>query len=118
MHRRPRYRLFRSATAAFVTGAGHGLGAAIAHGLAEAGAGVALADVDAGRRRGGGAAARRRPRCIAMPLDVRDEAAFDAAFDAAVQRFGGIDVMVNNAALTPSTVALGEPASEPRRTRP
>ena len=38
-----------------------------------------------------------------MPLDVRDEAAFAQCFEAAVQRFGAIDVMVNNAALTPST---------------
>lgn len=36
-----------------------------------------------------------------MQLDVRDEAAFWRCFDAAVQHFGGVDVMVNNAARTP-----------------
>ncbi|MDM0070716.1 SDR family NAD(P)-dependent oxidoreductase [Variovorax sp. J31P207] len=90
--------------AAFVTGAGQGLGAAIAQGLAEAGAGVMLADIDAAaveavaaRLRGAG------HRCLAMALDVRDEAAFAACFEAAVAHFGAIDVMVNNAALTPPT---------------
>lgn len=89
---------------AFVTGAGQGLGAAIARGVAEAGARVMLTDIDeqtveavaAGLRNAGHAA-------IAMPLDVRDETAFQLCFDAAVQRFGGVDVMVNNAARTPST---------------
>lgn len=93
-----------SGQVAFVTGAGRGLGEAIARGLAEAGARVALADID-------GAAVRavademqgEGHECMAMPLDVRDEAAFDRCFAAAVERFGAIDVMVNNAALTPST---------------
>lgn len=90
--------------AAFVTGAGQGLGAAIARGLAQAGAGVVLADIDgaaadtvAQSLRGAG------HRSLSMPLDVRDEAAFASCFDAAVQHFGAIDLMVNNAALTPST---------------
>lgn len=93
-----------SGQAAFVTGAGRGLGEAIAHGLAEAGARVALADIDGDAVNTVAAAMQSEGReCIAMPLDVRDEAAFARCFDAAVQRFGAIDVMVNNAALTPST---------------
>ncbi len=87
--------------AAFVTGAAQGLGEAIARGLAEAGARVALADIDgegadraAARLRGAGAEA------IAMALDVRDEAAFVRCFDAAVARFGAVDLLVNNAART------------------
>jgi 3-oxoacyl-[acyl-carrier protein] reductase len=90
--------------AAFVTGAGQGLGAAIAGGLAQAGAKAMLADVNGAAAEA--AAARLRDaghEAVAMPLDVRDEAAFERCFDAAVRRFGGIDVMVNNAALTPST---------------
>ncbi|MEJ8810951.1 SDR family NAD(P)-dependent oxidoreductase [Variovorax ureilyticus] len=90
--------------AAFVTGAGRGLGEAIARGLAEAGASVVVADIDGDSAQAVAGALRAEGReCIAMPLDVRDEAAFARCFDAAVQRFGAIDVMVNNAALTPST---------------
>ena len=54
-----------------------------------------------------GLARRRATDCIALQLDVRDEAAFQRAFDAAVQRFGGIDVMVNNAARHADHLALG-----------
>ena len=90
--------------AAFVTGAGQGLGAAIARGLAEAGARVMLADVDGARAEAVAAALRDAGHeAIAMPLDVRDEAAFQRCFDAAARRFGAVDVMVNNAARTPST---------------
>ncbi|MDM0024325.1 SDR family NAD(P)-dependent oxidoreductase [Variovorax saccharolyticus] len=90
--------------AAFVTGAGQGLGAAIAQGLAQAGAGVMLADVDAAAAEAVAAGLRDAGhRCIAMALDVRDESAFERSFEAAVQHFGAVDLMVNNAALTPST---------------
>lgn len=90
--------------AAFVTGAGRGLGEAIARGLAQAGARVALADIDGGAVQAVATAMQSEGReCIAMPLDVRDEAAFDRCFGAALKRFGAIDVMVNNAALTLST---------------
>ncbi|MDN8612586.1 SDR family NAD(P)-dependent oxidoreductase [Variovorax ginsengisoli] len=90
--------------AAFVTGAGQGLGAAIALGLAQAGAGVMLADVDAAAAEAVAAGLRDAGhRCIAMALDVRDESAFERSFEAAVQHFGAIDLLVNNAALTPST---------------
>ncbi|MDM0018483.1 SDR family NAD(P)-dependent oxidoreductase [Variovorax saccharolyticus] len=90
--------------AAFVTGAGQGLGAAIAQGLAQAGAGVMLTDVDAAAAEAVAAGLRDAGhRCIAMALDVRDESAFERSFEAAVQHFGAVDLMVNNAALTPST---------------
>jgi 3-oxoacyl-[acyl-carrier protein] reductase len=90
--------------AAFVTGAAQGLGEAIARGLAEAGARTVLADIDGdGAER---AAARLRGRgadCVAMQLDVRDEDAFSRCFEAAVARFGAVDVLVNNAARTAFT---------------
>lgn len=93
-----------SGCAAFITGAGQGLGAALAEGLAAAGARVALADID-----GDAAAARAAEltsagfEAMALRLDVRDEAAFEHAFAQAAGRFSGVDVMVNNAARTPST---------------
>lgn len=88
---------------AFVTGAAQGLGAAIVRGLAEAGARVALADVDGAVDAAAAALRAAGHDCIAMQLDVRDEAAFWLCFDAAAQHFGGVDVLVNNAARTPST---------------
>ncbi|WP_244618366.1 SDR family NAD(P)-dependent oxidoreductase [Rhodoferax sediminis] len=60
---------------AFVTGAAQGLGQAIARGLAEAGAPVALADIDTGEVQSAAETLRRAGHeAIALPLDVRDEA--------------------------------------------
>jgi 3-oxoacyl-[acyl-carrier protein] reductase len=84
---------------AFVTGAARGLGEAIAAAFLADGASVALVDVEAGVE---ATAARLDPsgaRAVAWRLDVRDEAAFAAVFDAALRRFGRIDAMVNNAAI-------------------
>ena len=82
---------------AFVTGAAQGLGEAIARALHEAGAAVVLTDFDpkvaeTARLLGAGA--------TSAPLDVRDKAVFQTAFDAAVTLHGGVDIMVNNAAVT------------------
>jgi NAD(P)-dependent dehydrogenase (short-subunit alcohol dehydrogenase family) len=85
--------------AAIVTGGGSGLGRAIALELARLGADVVVA----GRReeplletvalveKGGGQA-------HAQPTDVREPEAVDALVAAAVERFGRVDVLVNNAA--------------------
>ncbi|MEU4236912.1 SDR family oxidoreductase [Actinoplanes sp. NPDC026619] len=83
-----------SGRVALVTGAGHGLGAAYARALAAAGAAVALLDIDlpAARRSAG-----RAPGSIALHADVTDRASVTAAVDAAVARFGGLDIVVNNA---------------------
>jgi 3-oxoacyl-[acyl-carrier protein] reductase len=87
---------------ALITGAARGLGLAIARGLAQAGARVALTDIDA---EGAEAAARalrgEGHQTMALKLDVRDEADFQRGFDAAAANFGGIDILVNNAAVTP-----------------
>ncbi|HUL61252.1 MAG TPA: 3-hydroxybutyrate dehydrogenase [Anaeromyxobacteraceae bacterium] len=83
--------------AAFVTGAASGIGLRIAQEFAREGARVALADLrsDAaeGAARGIGAAA------LGLGCDVTSEAALGAAIDAAVARFGKLDVVVNNAGL-------------------
>ena len=88
-----------SGRVAFVTGAGRGLGEAIARGLSEAGAKVALADVDLA----GVEAVAKEIGGLALRLDVRNEAGFRACFDEAVAHFGAVDIMVNNAARTPTT---------------
>jgi len=81
-----------------VTGAGRGLGAAIAAGMAVQGARVILADVD-------GDAARAQAAAIAADgfeaeghaLDVTDRTAVNAFAASVLARFGGLDVLVNNA---------------------
>ena len=90
---------------AVITGATSGLGAAMADALLEAGATVAMAarpgprlDDAVRRRTGKGWAAR------AMPLDVRDPASVDAAAQTLLARWGGVDMVVNNAGIGMRTV--------------
>jgi len=87
--------------AAIVTGASAGIGRATAHALAREGARVALA-------------ARRQERLeelaetldseygaetLVVPTDLRDEASAKALVESAVEEFGGLDLLVNNAGL-------------------
>lgn len=91
-----------SGRVALVTGAARGLGVAIARGLANAGARVVLTDVDAaGVRKAADDLAAERLDPFAMDLDVRDESSFQRVFDAVVARWGAVDILVNNAAVTP-----------------
>jgi 3-oxoacyl-[acyl-carrier protein] reductase len=93
-----------TAQTALVTGAAQGLGRAIAQALYEAGANVVLGDVN---RPGIEQAAREHhaggERALAVELDVRDEDAFRGAFDIAAERFGTVQILVNNAARTAAT---------------
>jgi NAD(P)-dependent dehydrogenase (short-subunit alcohol dehydrogenase family) len=84
-----------------VTGAAAGIGKACARAFARAGAGVVLADVDA---EGNRAAAEEIGRetggdVLAVATDVADDAACASLIGAATKRFGGVDVLVNNAAI-------------------
>ncbi len=80
---------------AFVTGAGRGIGRAIALRLAEEGASVAVADLDDATARS--TAAEIGARAIALRVDVTDSASVRAAVAEAEQRLGPIDILVNNA---------------------
>ena len=82
---------------ALVTGGSRGLGAAYVRALHAAGASVLVADVldDAGRALAGELGAR----AAFLHLDVTDEAGWDATVTATVERFGGLDVLVNNAGI-------------------
>lgn len=85
---------------AFVTGAARGLGSAIAAALYQSGRNVVLADIDPVVEQTAREIDPTGTRTMALPLDVRDEDAFKRAFEAAITRFGDIDIMVNNAART------------------
>ncbi len=78
---------------AVVTGGAGGLGLAIAKGLRDEGAEVALLDIAAEPL----AAAARTLGAYAVPCDLTDPAAVDAAIEKVVERFGGIDIAVSNA---------------------
>jgi NAD(P)-dependent dehydrogenase (short-subunit alcohol dehydrogenase family) len=85
---------------AMVTGAGGGIGSAYSRALAQAGASVALADI---RRDDAQVAADAITadghRALAVDLDVTSPESWQAATARVAQEFGGLDILVNNAAL-------------------
>lgn len=81
---------------AVVTGAGKGIGLAIAEHLAAAGANVVVSDIDEVAAK---AAADRLPNALAVRCDVRDEDEVKALVNQAVSHFGGLHVMVPNAGI-------------------
>src|SRR5687768_8812171 len=101
----------------FITGASRGIGHAIAMRAAADGANVVIAakttephpklpgtihTAAADVERAGG-------KALAVATDIRDEAQVEAAIAAAVERFGGIDILVNNASAISLTGTLATP---------
>ena len=106
LRRRPAPKPLQSRIA-LITGAGSGIGAAIARRLAAEGACVVVADRDveaAGRVAAEITAAKGV--ATAVDIDVTDAARIDAAFAAAVLAHGGVDLVVNNAGLSISKPLL------------
>jgi 3-oxoacyl-[acyl-carrier protein] reductase len=92
---------------ALVTGASQGIGRATALALAEAGAKVGVAARSADKLaslvaeiEGAGGAA------LAVPMDVADATQVKAGFQQVLSKFGRLDILVNNAAITRDTLAL------------
>ena len=84
-----------------VTGAAKGIGLAVAGQMARAGARVALIDRDRDALKDAADTVEQiqTGAALALPADVSDAAAITTAVDTAVARFGGIDVVVNNAGI-------------------
>ena len=82
-----------------ITGAGGGMGEEAAHVFTDEGAKIVVADIDK-------AAAARVAESIgqsfAVQVDVSDEASVQAMYKAAVEQHGGIDVLYNNAGISPA----------------
>jgi rhamnulose-1-phosphate aldolase/alcohol dehydrogenase len=85
---------------AVVTGAAGGIGRAVVEALAAEGACVVAVDIDAeGARQAAGPLAERG---LAVVADVTSEEAVSAAYGAAIDRFGGVDIVVSNAGVASS----------------
>jgi rhamnulose-1-phosphate aldolase/alcohol dehydrogenase len=91
---------------AFVTGAASGIGKAIATRLAAEGACVVVADLDLEKAQAVAAELGNSDVAIGVAANVADADGVQAAIDATVLAFGGIDLVVNNAGLSLSKPLL------------
>lgn len=93
-----------------VTGAARGLGAAYARGIVQAGGSVVIADLLADE--GTALASELGERASFVTLDVTDPGSWDAAVAHALEAFGRIDGLVNNAGVSASGVPAVEESVE------
>ena len=92
---------------AAVTGAGRGMGEAIARKLAREGAAVIVSDIDAAEAETVAASIRDDGgRAHGLRVDVADEAEAGSLTRAALSKFGSIDILVNNAGISSSKLFL------------
>ena len=103
--RRPRAKPLATRVA-LVTGAGSGIGRAIAHRLAAEGACVVVADMDGASATSVAEELGGPDVAVAVTVDVTDEGQVVAAFRDAALAFGGVDLVVNNAGLSISKPLL------------
>ncbi|MFF5787872.1 bifunctional aldolase/short-chain dehydrogenase [Streptomyces sp. NPDC012693] len=91
---------------ALVTGAGSGIGKAIAHRLVAEGACVAVADLNGQNAEAVAEELGGPDNAVAVTVDVTSEEQISAAFREAVLAFGGVDLVVNNAGISISKPLL------------
>lgn len=82
---------------ALITGAARGIGLELARAYIAEGAKVALADINGAAAEA--AAASLGPQAIAVQMDITRQDSIDAGFAGVLDRFGHLDILVNNAAL-------------------
>ncbi|MEV6318742.1 bifunctional aldolase/short-chain dehydrogenase [Streptomyces sp. NPDC051776] len=97
---------------ALVTGAGSGIGKAIAERLAAEGAAVVVADINDGAAQAVADGLGGPDNAVAVTADVTDEEQIAEAFRAAALAFGGVDLVVNNAGLSISKPLLETTAGD------
>ena len=87
---------------ALVTGAGGGLGAGICSALASAGAAVAAVDLARDKaERVAGVLSDTGARCVALETDVSDRSSVQKTAERVAGELGGVDILINNAAVYP-----------------
>ena len=85
---------------AIVTGAGRGMGRAVALGLAAEGAGVVVAEVDeAAANEVAGEILKLGARALAVSVDISSVADVRVLYEKALAEFGGVDILINNAGI-------------------
>src|SRR5512146_2577428 len=84
-----------------VTGGAHGIGKSYCHGFSDAGASVLIADIDfaAAEKLAADIENKKNGQALAVHTDVSNEAATKEMAARTVDRFGRIDVLINNAAV-------------------
>ncbi|MBC2868395.1 bifunctional aldolase/short-chain dehydrogenase [Streptomyces mexicanus] len=97
---------------ALVTGAGSGIGKAIAHRLVAEGACVVVADLNAENAAAVADELGGPDKAVAVTVDVTSEEQIAAAFQQAVLAFGGVDLVVNNAGISLSKPLLETTAAD------
>lgn len=99
---------------AVITGGAQGLGKAIALRLAEAGANILIADINADLAASAAddISSRFPVKAIGIGVDVSEEGSVAAGAQRAVAEFGGLDIWVNNAGLFPSAAAEEMPVDD------
>ncbi|MFJ9358703.1 bifunctional aldolase/short-chain dehydrogenase [Streptomyces mirabilis] len=97
---------------ALVTGAGSGIGKAIAERLVAEGACVVIADLDAENAAEVASSLGGPDKALAVTVDVTSEEQIAEAFRAAVLAFGGVDLVVNNAGISISKPLLETTAKD------
>ena len=101
---------------ALITGAGRGVGRGIALALAREGADIALAEIDpetAARTTAEIEALGRRAVCVVC--DIGSRAACEAVVERTVEELGGLDILINNAAVAAQIAPALEIEDEPFR---
>jgi NAD(P)-dependent dehydrogenase (short-subunit alcohol dehydrogenase family) len=94
---------------ALITGAGQGIGLAIARAFASAGARLAITGRDAGKiEKAAQGLAALGAEVLTLPGDAADRAVAKASVEAVVKRFGQLDVLVNNAQASVPGVPLAD----------